>query len=109
MIWIIQNQGIILKRYFFFLKKQIIIVNNIKRLWSGALKLPHEVPYSDFIDGLGPGQKISRQALSLPCLGEVKMSLFLEKQKLNIEIMQAKNLKIKIGYRVMPGKLIFQC
>jgi hypothetical protein len=37
------------------------------------------------------------------------MSLFLEKQKLNIEIMQAKNLKIKIGYRVMPGKLIFQC
>jgi hypothetical protein len=68
------------------------------------LKLPHEVPYNDFIDGLGPGQKISRQALGLPCLGEVKMSLFLDRQKLNIEIQQARNLKIKTGYRVMPSK-----
>jgi len=80
-----------------------MLIIYLQRLWSGALKLPHEVPYSDFIEGLGPGQKISRQALGLPCLGEVKMSLFLEKQKLNIEIMQAKNLKIKIGYRVMPS------
>ena len=74
------------------------------RLWSGGFKLPHESPYHLFIESLGPGQKVSRQVLGLPCLGEVEMSLYLDKEKLTIELPQARNLKQKTGYRVMPGK-----
>jgi hypothetical protein len=77
------------------------------RLWSGALKLPHELPFNEFIERLGPGQKVSRQVLGLPCLGEVKMILFTDKQKLNIEIVEAKNLKQKTTYRILPCKSFF--
>ena len=28
------------------------------RLWSGALKLPHEHQFNDFIEGLGKGQLV---------------------------------------------------
>ena len=65
--------------------------------------MPHELPFSEFISNLGPGQRVSRQALGLPCLGEVKLNLSLDKKKLCIEIFEAKNLKQKTGYRVIPG------
>lgn len=68
--------------------------------------MPHEQPFSEFIDKLGPGQKVSRQALGLPCLGEIKLSLFLDHQKLNIEIIEIKNLKQKTGYKILPSKKI---
>jgi hypothetical protein len=77
------------------------------RVWSGAFKLPHESPYHLFIENLGPGQKVSRQVLGLPCLGEVKMSLYLEKEKFVVEVSQARNLKQKTGYRVLPGFLFY--
>ena len=74
------------------------------KLWSGALKLPHELPFSTFIENLGPGQKVSRQALGLPCLGEMKLQMNVENKKLTIEIMQVKNLKHRTGYRILPSK-----
>ena len=77
------------------------------RLWSGALKLPHELPFNEFVERLGPGQKVSRQVLGLPCLGHIQMTLFIEKQKMNVEIIQVKNLKLKTGHRVLPSKLFF--
>lgn len=78
-----------------------------QNLWSGALKLPHEKPFNDFVDGLGPGQKVGRQVLGSPCLGEVQMSLIVEKGQLAIEIIRARNLKLKTGYRVVPGNFLF--
>jgi hypothetical protein len=81
----------------------------IARLWSGALKLPHELPFNEFVDRLGPGQKVSRQVLGLPCLGDAQMTLFIEKQKMNIEIIQVKNLKLKTGHRILPSKFFFMC
>jgi len=54
------------------------------------------------VERLGPGQKISRQVLGSPCLGEVKMTLFVDKQKLHIEIIECKNLKVKSGHRIFP-------
>ncbi len=77
-------------------------------LWSGALKLPHERQFNEFVDGLGPGQKVGRQVLGSPCLGEIQMSLYIEKNQLTIEIIRARNLKLKSGYRLLPGKFIFQ-
>lgn len=76
----------------------------ILRLWSGALKLPHELPFSEFVEKLGPGQKVSRQVLGLPCLGEIKMTLFTDKQKLNIEVIEVKKLKQKNNYKILPCK-----
>ena len=72
-------------------------------LWSGALKLPHEKPFNEFVNALGPGQKVGRQVLGSPCLGEIQMSLYIEKNQLTIEIIRAKNLKLKSGYRLLPG------
>jgi hypothetical protein len=73
-------------------------------LWSGALKLPHELPYNEFVDTLGPGQKVGRQVLGSPCLGELQMSIMIEKNQLAIEIIRARNLKVKSGYRLLPGE-----
>ena len=67
------------------------------------MKLPHEQPLNDFVDGLGPGQKVGRQVLGSPCLGEIQMSLYIEKSQLAIEIIRARNLKLKTGYRLLPG------
>jgi len=69
--------------------------------------LPHELPFSEFVERLGPGQKVSRQVLGLPCLGEIRMVLFTEKQKLNVEIVEAKNLKQKTSYKILPCMFIF--
>jgi hypothetical protein len=78
-------------------------VSSLTRLWSGGFQLPHESPYHSFIEALGPGQKVSRQVLGLPCLGEVKMSIFLQNEKLTIEVSSARNLKQKTGYKFLPG------
>ena len=77
------------------------------RLWSGGFQLPHESPYHEFVECLGPGQKVSRQVLGLPCLGEVKMSIFLSNEKLTIDVSAAWHLKQKTGYKFLPGKLLY--
>jgi hypothetical protein len=79
------------------------LIEKLSSLWSGALKLPHELPYNDFVDGLGPGQKVSRQVLGSPCLGELQISIMVEKSQLAVEIIRARNLKVKTGYRQLPG------
>ncbi|CAF0795590.1 unnamed protein product [Brachionus calyciflorus] len=73
------------------------------KLWSGTLKLPHERPLNEFVENLGPGQKVSRQVLGLACLGEIKLKMNIEKQKLTIQVVEVKKLKPKIGYRILPN------
>ena len=75
------------------------------KLWSGTLKLPHERPLNEFVENLGPGQKVSRQVLGLACLGEIKLKMNIEKQKLTIQVVEVKKLKPKIGYRILPSKI----
>ena len=72
---------------------KIIIVNFFLRYWSGSLKLPHEQQFNQFVNELGPGQKVSRQVLGSPYLGEIKLALYADRQKLNITILEVKNLK----------------
>lgn len=73
------------------------------KLWSGALKLPHEKPFNEFIENLGPGQKVSRQVLGLPCLGEIKLEMNIQNQRLSIQVFEVKKLKPKIGHRILPS------
>jgi len=74
------------------------------RYWSGSLKLPHEQPFSQFVDNLGPGQKVSRQVLGSPYLGEIRLILFEEESKLSITIIEAKNLKDSRSFNHVPCK-----
>ncbi|RNA23148.1 regulating synaptic membrane exocytosis 2-like isoform X2 [Brachionus plicatilis] len=76
------------------------------RLWSGVFKLPHEKPFNEFIENLGPGQIVSRQVLGLPCLGEIKLEMSVQNQKLTIQVFEVKKLKPKIGHRILPNVYI---
>lgn len=61
----------------------------------------------DFIEDLGPGQVVGRQALGARCLGEIQLSLSHTKGYLEVEVIRAKDLKAKQGSKVIPGWLNF--
>ena len=77
----------------------------IFRLWSGALKLPHERPFAEFIEGLGAGQVVGRQVLASPCHGEIQIGLRDQQGLLEVEIVRARNLLQKALYVTPPGEL----
>ena len=78
----------------------------IHRLWSGALRLPHEHQFADFIEGLGAGQLVGRQVLASPCHGEIQVGLRDQHGLLEVEIVRARNLLQKALYKMPPGMLI---
>lgn len=57
----------------------------------------------DFIEDLGPGQVVGRQALGARCLGEIQLSLSQKKGFLEVEVIRAKDLKPKQGTKAIPG------
>lgn len=61
---------------------------------------------SHFVDGLGPGQVIGRQAVASSSLGQIQLSLKSIKSAklLEVEIVRARALCVKSGARVLPGK-----
>lgn len=61
-----------------------------------------------FIEDLGPGQAVSRQALGARCLGEIQLSLTQKKGYLEVEVIRAKDLKPKEGSKAIPGTSIFE-
>ncbi len=73
------------------------------RLWSGALKLPHERQFIEFIEGLGTGQLVGRQVLASPCHGEIQIGLRNQRGSLEVEIVRARNLLQKPVYKMPPG------
>ncbi|CAM4895992.1 unnamed protein product [Rotaria socialis] len=75
-------------------------------LWSGALKLPHEHQFADFIEGLGTGQLVGRQVLASPCHGEIQIGLRNHQGLLEIEIVRARNLLQKALYRTPPAPYV---
>ncbi|CAF1114513.1 unnamed protein product [Rotaria magnacalcarata] len=75
-------------------------------LWSGALKLPHEHQFADFIEGLGTGQLVGRQVLASPCHGEIQIGLRDHQGLLEIEIVRARNLLQKALYRTPPAPYV---
>ncbi|CAF2707840.1 unnamed protein product [Rotaria sp. Silwood2] len=75
-------------------------------LWSGALKLPHEHQFSEFIEGLGTGQLVGRQVLASPCHGEIQIGLRDHQGLLEIEIVRARNLPQKVIYKTPPAPYV---
>ena len=74
------------------------------RLWSGALKLPHEHQFTEFIENLGTGQLVGRQVLASPCHGEIQVGLRDQHSLLEVEIVRARNLLQKALYKMPPGR-----
>lgn len=56
-----------------------------------------------FVEGLGPGQLVSRQVLGSPCLGEVQLGLADRKGHLEVEVIRARGLVPKPGSKTVPG------
>ncbi|UJR09234.1 hypothetical protein I4U23_013480 [Adineta vaga] len=76
------------------------------KLWSGALKLPHEHQFADFIEGLGTGQLVGRQVLASPCHGEIQVGLRDQHGLLEVEIVRARNLQQKPLYKMPPAPYV---
>lgn len=60
----------------------------------------------DFIEDLGPGQVVGRQALGARYLGAIQLSLSQTKGYLEVEIIRAKDLKTKLGSKGNPASYV---
>lgn len=58
----------------------------------------------EFIDGLGPGQLVGRQVLGSNSVGEIQLSLSNTKGYLEVEVIRARDLQMKPGSKILPGK-----
>lgn len=68
------------------------------------VRLVPEGEVSGFVEGLGPGQLVGRQALASPNLGDIQLSICDSKGNLEVEVIRARTLKTKVGSKVSPGK-----
>ncbi|XP_077279991.1 rab3 interacting molecule isoform X1 [Temnothorax americanus] len=75
--------------------------------WSPSLRMAGEGQLRDFIEDLGPGQMVGRQALGARCLGEIQLSFRqIQKGYLEVEVVRAKDLKTKQGSKVIPAPYV---
>ncbi|CAL7943219.1 unnamed protein product [Xylocopa violacea] len=75
--------------------------------WSPSLRMTGETgQLRDFIEDLGPGQVVGRQALGARCLGEIQLSLTQKKGYLEVEVIRAKDLKPKQGTKAIPAPYV---
>lgn len=51
-------------------------------------------PFSDFIEGLGPGQLVGRQVLGASSLGDIQLSMCHQKGCLEVEVIRARGLQV---------------
>lgn len=62
--------------------------------WSPSLRGADGGPYSEFIDGLGPGQLVGRQVLGASSLGDIQLSMCQQKGYLEVEVIRARGLQV---------------
>lgn len=59
-----------------------------------------------FVEGLGPGQLVGRQALASPNLGDIQLSICDRKGNIEVEVIRARSLQTKPGAKSLPGKKV---
>ncbi|CAN7945742.1 unnamed protein product, partial [Ixodes hexagonus] len=74
--------------------------------WVPSLRLAPEGEFAQFVDKLGPGQLVGRQALASAILGEVQVSLCDRKTHLEIEVIRAKGLQPKPNAKMLPAPYV---
>lgn len=70
---------------------------------SGSGNTSGDGDFSNFVEGLGPGQIVGRQALASPSLGDIQLSLQDRKGNLEVEVIRARGLQPKPGSKILPG------
>ncbi|NXI49199.1 RIMS3 protein, partial [Chloroceryle aenea] len=70
-------------------------------------RLGPESQFSDFLDGLGPGQLVGRQTLATPPMGDVHVGVADRNGQLEVEVIQARGLIPKMGSKSIPGSPCF--
>lgn len=72
--------------------------------WVPQMRFVAEGEVSNFVEGLGPGQLVGRQALASPNLGDVQLSICDSKGNLEVEVIRARGLQTKPGSKISPGE-----
>lgn len=70
---------------------------------SGTVGGGGEGEFSNFVEGLGPGQIVGRQALAASNLGDIQLSLHDRKGNLEVEVIRARGLQSKQSAKMIPG------
>ncbi|XP_033978366.1 regulating synaptic membrane exocytosis protein 1-like isoform X2 [Trematomus bernacchii] len=74
-------------------------------IFSG-MRLGADSQFSDFLDGLGPGQLVGRQTLATPAMGDVQIGLMDKKGQLEVEVIRARGLTSKAGSKSLPAPYV---
>ncbi|XP_067384839.1 regulating synaptic membrane exocytosis protein 1-like isoform X28 [Channa argus] len=74
-------------------------------IFSG-MRLGADSQFSDFLDGLGPGQLVGRQTLATPAMGDVQIGLMDKKGQLEVEVIRARGLTQKSGSKSLPAPYV---
>ncbi|XP_008319694.1 regulating synaptic membrane exocytosis protein 1 isoform X16 [Cynoglossus semilaevis] len=74
-------------------------------IFSG-MRLGADSQFSDFLDGLGPGQLVGRQTLATPAMGDVQIGLMDKKGQLEVEVIRARGLTPKSGSKSLPAPYV---
>ncbi|XP_062257337.1 regulating synaptic membrane exocytosis protein 1-like isoform X4 [Platichthys flesus] len=74
-------------------------------IFSG-MRLGADSQFSDFLDGLGPGQLVGRQTLATPAMGDVQLGLMDKKGQLEVEVIRARGLTPKPGSKSLPAPYV---
>ncbi|XP_037536686.1 regulating synaptic membrane exocytosis protein 1 [Nematolebias whitei] len=74
-------------------------------IFSG-MRLGADSQFSDFLDGLGPGQLVGRQTLATPAMGDVQIGLMDKRGQLEVEVIRARGLTPKPGSKSLPAPYV---
>ncbi|NWY73680.1 RIMS3 protein, partial [Erithacus rubecula] len=69
-------------------------------------RLGAESQFSDFLDGLGPGQLVGRQTLATPPMGDVHVGVAERSGQLEVDVIQARGLIPKMGSKCIPATYV---
>ncbi|KAK0405566.1 hypothetical protein QR680_018060 [Steinernema hermaphroditum] len=65
-----------------------------------------EGPLGNFLEDLGPGQVVGRQVLASPVLGEIELIISPINTGLDVEVVRARNLKVKPDIKITPSPYV---
>ncbi|XP_037108329.1 regulating synaptic membrane exocytosis protein 4 isoform X2 [Syngnathus acus] len=68
--------------------------------------LASDAQFSDFLDGMGPAQFVGRQTLAMTSMGDVEIGLMERNGGLEVEVVQARGLTMKMGSKGPPAAYI---
>uniref|UniRef100_A0A5S6QYQ2 Rab-3-interacting molecule unc-10 n=1 Tax=Trichuris muris TaxID=70415 RepID=A0A5S6QYQ2_TRIMR len=69
-------------------------------------KMQEQGSIGEFVEGLGPGQVIGRQAIASPCLGEILLTLCDRNGNLEVKVVRAKHLTRRTGSKFYPSPYV---